>query len=711
MSKTYHTIIKHNILLQDIASYYNSIKRKAFARVCKNNYILFKNNQQNKPALITYLNAQDMKEFRSKFGMTGRQIHSLNFELKALINSNVEIRLDILKDKKEFSKKIDKDITTLEKEINKLLNDNLNLLNLKTCAYIKKQSTTYINYLKNTEIKKYNQNINRYKNYKVFIFYPHNYHLPNIIKKQSIDKYLVKHNIDKKQFNIIQQYVKKYIELQKLEKQKNKLDKSIKLIEQDINTGKIRICFGGRKLFKSQSYIHNKDYINNSSIDIYSSHQKWKNDWVKARNSNFYMTGCKNETSGNQTCVAVINKDKDDKVIDFNLRVRIPDKIVKDKGLKDKYLLIQNVNFGKFNDKLLYALNHKLPITYRFVRNVDIGEHNTSSPKIGLWYVHFSIDEEPVPIITDKSLGAIGVDLNYSHVSITEIDSKGQHIQSFDLHFNAETYKLQDIINYAHGKYTKTRKIKNSNNDTVQELTIDLHQFKLAEKINNNKYNKKISSQNLSKYIDKVSSNQMKNILGNVCKVITELSKKTGKPIIIEKLNFTQKKRNLKNITINKAYNNMLSSFAYNKFKEFLTSQCKAKGLELIEINPMYTSLIGQINYAKPLGLSIHQAASFVIARRALLYKDLIGIAEKPLYNKKFEICLNSKVYTLPCIVNSKSKVYNNTVNYLSEWKNISSSYNTFKKDIYKINLIRKKGRLSKSEKPNSQYIINNDIF
>ena len=456
----------------------------------------------------------------------------------------------------------------------RFLNDNLNLLTLKTCAYIKKQSNSYINYLRNTEIKKYNQNITNYNNKKIFIFYPHNYHLPNTIKKQSIDKYLINNKIDKKQFNIIQQYAKKNIELQKLEKRKNKVDITIKRIEQDINTGKIRICFGGKKLFKSQSYIDNSDYINNKSIDIYSNHKKWKKDWLKARNSNFYMTGCKNETSGNQTCVAVINKGKDNKVIDFNLRVRIPDKIVKDKGLKDKYLLINNVNFGKFNDKLLYALNNKLPITYRFVRNVEIGENKAHSPKIGLWYVYFSIEEKSCETITDKSLGAIGVDLNYSHVSITEIDNKGEHIQSFDLHFNPDTYKLQDIINYTNGKYTKIRTIKNSNNNTVEDLTIELNQFKLVEKIKNN-----------SRYTDKVPSTQMKNILGNVCQVITQLSKKTGKPIIIEKLNFTQKKRNLKNNAINqkdKAYNNMLSSFAYNKFKEFLNSQCRVKGLDLI---------------------------------------------------------------------------------------------------------------------------------
>ena len=120
MSKTYHTIIKHNMLLQDIANYYNVVKRKIFARLCRNNYLLFKNNSSpDKPSLINSINSKEVTEFSKKFNMTSRQIKSINFELKALINSQVEIRLDILKDKKEIFKKIEKEITTLEKEINK----------------------------------------------------------------------------------------------------------------------------------------------------------------------------------------------------------------------------------------------------------------------------------------------------------------------------------------------------------------------------------------------------------------------------------------------------------------------------------------------------------------------------------------------------------------------------------------------------------------
>ncbi len=36
------------------------------------------------------------------------------------------------------------------------------------------------------------------------------------------------------------------------------------------------------------------------------------------------------------------------------------------------------------------------------------------------------------------------------------------------------------------------------------------------------------------------------------------------------------------------------------------------------EVNPAYTSLIGRVKYAKPLGVSVHQAAALAIARRGM---------------------------------------------------------------------------------------------
>ena len=40
------------------------------------------------------------------------------------------------------------------------------------------------------------------------------------------------------------------------------------------------------------------------------------------------------------------------------------------------------------------------------------------------------------------------------------------------------------------------------------------------------------------------------------------------------------------------------------------------------EVNPAYTSQIGKMKYMKRLGISIHQAASYVIARRAMGFKE-----------------------------------------------------------------------------------------
>ena len=141
----------------------------------------------------------------------------------------------------------------------------------------------------------------------------------------------------------------------------------------------------------------------------------------------------------------------------------------------------------------------------------------------------------------------------------------------------------------------------------------------------------------------------------------------------------------------------MISSFTYSKFKEILKSQANKSGLQVIEVNPAYSSLIGLVNYVKPLGLSIHMAASYVIAQRGLNNNKLNNykIDEKPrLIENKLEIYTKSKVYLLDYIVNSKltEDISNNYYNdNLNEWSVISNLYKTLQKDIYKENLQHKK--------------------
>ena len=47
-------------------------------------------------------------------------------------------------------------------------------------------------------------------------------------------------------------------------------------------------------------------------------------------------------------------------------------------------------------------------------------------------------------------------------------------------------------------------------------------------------------------------------------------------------------------------------------------------GFKIKKVNPAYTSVIGRFKYANMYGLSVHEAASFVIGRRGLGFEEKI---------------------------------------------------------------------------------------
>jgi transposase len=62
----------------------------------------------------------------------------------------------------------------------------------------------------------------------------------------------------------------------------------------------------------------------------------------------------------------------------------------------------------------------------------------------------------------------------------------------------------------------------------------------------------------------------------------------------------------------------MLSSFAYTQIQTVIRSRAFDAGIEVLEVNPAYTSVIGKHKFAKKYGLSVHYAAALVIGRRTL---------------------------------------------------------------------------------------------
>ena len=95
-----------------------------------------------------------------------------------------------------------------------------------------------------------------------------------------------------------------------------------------------------------------------------------------------------------------------------------------------------------------------------------------------------------------------------------------------------------------------------------------------------------------------------------------QYAREVGKPIVIEKLDFRQKKAALEGES--RKYSRMLSSFSYGKIKAYFVSSGYRQGVEIHQVNPAYSSVIGRVKFMERYGLTVHQAAALVVARRLL---------------------------------------------------------------------------------------------
>lgn len=106
--------------------------------------------------------------------------------------------------------------------------------------------------------------------------------------------------------------------------------------------------------------------------------------------------------------------------------------------------------------------------------------------------------------------------------------------------------------------------------------------------------------------------------LARLAVAITEITSRalaTKKPIVIEKLDFSSKK---KLFLRGRKCNRMLSGFAYAKFFELLKSRCLKLGIQVIEVSPKYSSQIGVVKYMRRYGMGSDSSAALVIARRGM---------------------------------------------------------------------------------------------
>ena len=112
------------------------------------------------------------------------------------------------------------------------------------------------------------------------------------------------------------------------------------------------------------------------------------------------------------------------------------------------------------------------------------------------------------------------------------------------------------------------------------------------------------------------NTNQAEAIIGDAVATVIQYAKEVGKPVVIEKLDFRRKKAALEGES--RKYSRMLSSFSYGKIKAYFVSRGYRQGVEVIQVNPAYSSVIGRVKFMERYGLTVHQAAALVLARRML---------------------------------------------------------------------------------------------
>ena len=285
----------------------------------------------------------------------------------------------------------------------------------------------------------------------------------------------------------------------------------------------------------------------------YASHEEWLADWEDARNGEFFVLGSRDETGGCQLCVAAIADDGT-----LTLRLRMPDCLAQQHG---KYLVIEGVRFVYGHEHVLAALQsnaeyaqHRREHGEKAARSTSLGQAVSYRFKRDSkgWRVFVSTRMMDVPVVTDKRQGVIGIDLNADHLAVTETDASGNFINAW----------RTPLVTY--GKNT----------------------------------------------------HQAEALIGDAVATVVQYAKEAGKPIVIEKLDFRQKKAVLEGES--RRYSRMLSSFSYGRIKAYFLSRGYRQGVEVNQVNPAYSSVIGRVKFMERYGLSVHQAAALVLARRLL---------------------------------------------------------------------------------------------
>ena len=232
--------------------------------------------------------------------------------------------------------------------------------------------------------------------------------------------------------------------------------------------------------------------------DGYASHEEWLRDWRDARSNEFFVLGSRDETAGCQLCVASVADNGT-----LTLRLRMPNCLA---GEHDKYLVIEGVWFAYGHEQVLAALQSNAAHAACRRQHGDKAARESESGQATSyrfkrdgkgWRVFVTTNMMGVPVVTDQRLGAIGVDLNADHLAVAETDASGNCVNAW----------RTPLVTYGQ------------------------------------------------------SQRKAEALIGDAVASVVNYAREVSKPVVIEKLDFRQKKAILEGQS--RKYSRMLSSFSY----------------------------------------------------------------------------------------------------------------------------------------------------
>lgn len=182
---------------------------------------------------------------------------------------------------------------------------------------------------------------------------------------------------------------------------------------------------------------------------------------------------------------------------------------------------------------------------------------------------------------------------------------------------NPLTYRILKRNGTLYLQIMYRREVLNITQNTNGVLGVDFNKgFISVSEINQNG---KLQSLTRYNYLHKGKATKTKTSMLELVSKLVAQAIDVEKDIVIEDLvSLDSSKKQDK--TTSKGYNRMLNSLKFGLFKRCLLSKATKEGVSIHIVNPYNTSKIAKENYTNRMKLNVHDAASYVIARRFYQY-------------------------------------------------------------------------------------------